>query len=172
MRNFPYQIPSDHALRRTFRELTRRGARCSSLSDSELHWYLTHLLLEFVRSDSFFGSGTQRLEPVGYLTQALEDLEYLTGSERRDLCRHMGDHSLFVLGFFPGSLKGSLSRQTYAELGRRFYLLTSEVEDSDRAGTFRKLFEHFPECVKTLNWVRDYTHDQFYQYMFRQFDVA
>jgi len=129
-------------------------------------------LLRFVPGDSFFRFGAKRLGPVAYLTEAFEKLEYLTGTERGDLCRHMGDHSLFVLGFFPESLKGSLSRETYGELGRRFYLLTSEVQSSKRAAIFRKLFEHFPECVKTLNWVRDYTHDQFYQYMFRQFDVA
>ena len=94
------QVPRDHALRRTFRELTRRGARCSSLSDAELHGYLTHLLLEFVRSDNFSRFGAKRLGPVSYLTEAFERLENLTGTERRDLCRHMGDHSLLFSGSF------------------------------------------------------------------------
>ena len=35
---------------------------------------------------------------------------------------------------------------------------------------FRKLSEQFESCVHTLNWVRNYISDPFYQYMLREFD--
>lgn len=37
---------------------------------------------------------------------------------------------------------------------------------------YQKLSEHFEQCVVSLNWVRLYINDPFYQYMFRQFEIT
>jgi hypothetical protein len=166
------QIPSNQELRRTIGELTRRGSQHSQLLDPELHWYLTNLLLEFVHVENVFKFRTESLGHIGYMTDVFGKLEQSTDAERRELYRHMGDYILFVLGVFPESLKRCMSRNAYAELGRRSYLMTSKCQGPGSVGIFRKLFEQFQNCVNTLNWVRDYTRDPFYQYMFRQFDVA
>ncbi len=39
------------------------------------------------------------------------------------------------------------------------------------APLLRTLSDRFETCALGLNWVREYTHDPFYQYMLRQFRV-
>src|SRR5882724_8772614 len=108
--NFALHIPSSHELRQTFDELTRRGSQHSQLLDPELHRYLTDLLLEFVHVDHSFRFRTECLGHIGYVTGVFGKLEQSTDSEQRDLYRHVGDYTLFVLGLFPESLKGCMSR--------------------------------------------------------------
>ena len=37
---------------------------------------------------------------------------------------------------------------------------------------FRKLAEEYERCVVSLNWVREYTNDPFYQFMLRQYRIT
>ena len=61
----------------------------------------------------------------------------------------------------------------YADTGRRSYLFASELErNRESVVVFRKLADKFERCVVSLNWVREYTKDPFYQYMLRQFRVV
>ena len=65
-----------------------------------------------------------------------------------------------------------ISHSYYADTGRRSYQVASELERNvDTTVVFKKLAEKFERCVLSLNWVREYTTDPFYQYMLRQFKI-
>ena len=40
------------------------------------------------------------------------------------------------------------------------------------AVVFKKLADKYERCVLSINWVREYTNDPFYQYMLRQFGMT
>jgi hypothetical protein len=170
--NSALQIPGNQTVQQIFDTLTQRGSRQSQLHDSELHAYLTNLLVESVHTENVFRLGTKCYGPMDYITEVFRKLEDSPDTERRALYQHTGDYILFVLGVFPESLMRSVSPRTYAELGRRSYLMTAKLERRQSVGVFRKLFEEFQNCVSTLNWVRDYVRDPFYQYVFRQFNIV
>ena len=77
---------------------------------------------------------------------------------------------------FPESLtrrKGTLSHSYYADTGRRSYIAASQLEvDEGTTVVFRKLAAKFERCVLSLKWVRECTHDPFYQYMLRQYGIT
>jgi hypothetical protein len=106
----------------------------------------------------------------------LEKAEDSITHEKRDIYKHVGDFTLFILGLFPESLshgKRCISQNYYADRGRRSYMIVWELENYRSAvAIFRKLSEQFESCVYSLNWVRNYIQDPFYQYMFRQFEIT
>jgi hypothetical protein len=105
----------------------------------------------------------------------LAKAENSTAFDKREIYQHVGDFSLFVLGLFPESLnrgKRCISHSYYADHGRRSYRIRWELENYRSAvAIFGKLSEEFESCVLTLNWVRNYIRDPFYQYMFREFEI-
>lgn len=51
--------------------------------------------------------------------------------------------------------------------------VASEVKSALKTTVvFRKLAGKFERCVLSLNWIREYTADPFYQYMLRQFGIT
>ena len=51
--------------------------------------------------------------------------------------------------------------------------MASELEPNvETTVVYRKLAEKYERCVLSLNWVREYTTDPFYQYVFRQFGIT
>ena len=168
------QVPSDHPVRQTFHALTERGSQQSQLSDQEIHKYLSNLLVDFIHVDHLYkvrdGDG-KRLE---YIVDLLQKMDEHGEVDKKDIYKHVGDFSLFILGLFPESLsrgKRCISRNYYADQGRRSYMILSEIYNFQPTFViFRKLSEQFENCVHTLNWVRNYISDPFYQYMLREFD--
>src|SRR5207249_11708937 len=90
--------------------------------------------------------------------------------------KHIGDYSLFTLGMFPESLarpRRLLSANYYADAGRIGYQTAGDLESNWQITlVFRKLADEFERCVVSLNWVRAYTWDPFYQHMFRQWSSS
>ena len=168
------QVPSDHPVRQTFQALTERGSQQSQLSDQEIHKYLSNLLVDFIHVEDLYkvrdGDG-KRLE---YIVDLLQKMDEHGEIDKKDIYKHVGDFSLFILGLFPESLsrgKRCISRNYYADQGRRSYMILSEMNSLQPTFViFRKLSEQFENCVHTLNWVRNYISDPFYQYMLREFD--
>ena len=60
----------------------------------------------------------------------------------------------------------------YMEQGRRSYHLVADMDTTRPAEVFHKLSEHFEQCVVSLNWVKRYINDPFYQYAFREFGIT
>jgi hypothetical protein len=171
------EIPADHPIRMFFKQLTERGMGQLKLRDQETIQYLTNLLTEFVQIENMYRfrdeSGRQLRYVFEMLTQTSSEM---SPTVRRDCYKHLGDLTLFNLGLFPESLTyghHTLSPDYYAEAGRRSYTIVAEMDSSRRSTVvYRKLSEHFEQCVCGLNWVKVYINDPFYQYMFREFDIT
>jgi hypothetical protein len=88
----------------------------------------------------------------------------------------LGDFALFMLGLFPEHLdrpRRSIGPDYYAEQGRRSYNIAADLAWVDREpDIYRRLSGQFEQYVRGLNWVKLYTQDPFYQYMFREFGIT
>jgi hypothetical protein len=142
------QAPAEY-----FRELVESAITRQHLEAGDLtSYYLVNLLCQYIRPEAANAFGPAS-EPLAFrLARALET----GGSEQRARLRTLGDVSLFVSGFFSGSLNrgavdvdyyvsmgeyayGSLSRrddrfsEVYAELSRKFVGFMDVLADvSDR----------------------------------------
>ena len=172
-----YEIPEDHPIRAFFQQLTERGMGQLNLHDPDTIQYITNLLMEFIQIENQYRFKDESGRRMEYLFEMLTECSReMSPSVRRDCYKHLGDLTLFNLGLFPESLTHghrTVSPDYYAEAGRRSYTIVAEM-DSSRRNTivYRKLSEHFEQCVCGLNWVKVYINDPFYQYMFREFDIT
>lgn len=171
------EIPLRHPVRQLFHVLTERGLMQLNLSDAELHHYLSNLLVEFIQVENLYKVKDEAGRRVEYVMDMLAKAEECDTLEKRHIYKHVGDFTLFILGIFPESLnrgRRSISPDYYASHGRRSYQIVSELENYRSAAvvTFRKLSDQFENCVLSLNWVRSYIQDPFYQYIFREFDIT
>jgi hypothetical protein len=169
------EIPPHHPVRELFHTLTERGLQQSNLRDIEIQRYLSDLLVEFIHMNNLYKLRDESGRRLEHVVDMLEKLEGSTPSDRREIYKHVGDFTLFILGLFPESLSRSrrcLGLNYYVDQGRRSYLILSELGEFSRVVIFRKLSEQFESCVYSLNWVRQYINDPFYQYLFREFDVT
>ena len=166
------EIPQNHPVKKLFRNLTDRALTQTSLTDRDIHTYLSDLLLEFISVDSFYLKDEQGRK-MEYLVDLIQAAEAAPRRMRKRHFKHLGDFSLFVLGMFPESLnrgRRQLPRSYYMDTGRRGYLIASHLEsNSDSTVVYRKMADKFDPCVRSLNWVKEYTSDPFFQYMLRQF---
>jgi hypothetical protein len=170
------EIPLRHPVRQMFGTLTERGLEQSNLPDREIHQYLSNLLVEFIYVENLYKLRDESGRRLEFVVDMLAKAEECSDIDKRGIYQHVGDFTLFILGLFPESLsrgKRSISPSYYADHGRRSYLIRWELESyRSTVVIFRKLSEQFERCVLTLNWVRDYIRDPFYQYMFREFEIS
>ncbi len=169
--SFDHDVP----LEQLFASLTKRGSEQSQLRDHDVRHYLTNLLVDFVHIENIVPI-QERGSSLQYVADMLRKCEESNSFEKQKSYKSIGDYTLFVLGLFPESLsrgRHCVSRNYYTELGRRCYLRVSrnQFQPSVKLVVYRKLSEQFQSCVYTLNWVRNYVQDPFYQYMFRQFEI-
>ncbi|NLT68960.1 MAG: hypothetical protein GXX84_20430 [Acidobacteria bacterium] len=168
-------LPDNHPIKKIFRTYTERGLAQASVRDQDLLLYLANLLVEFMWIENLYGKTIdgKRLESlIDILVRANEAGDQARG----DYYRHLGDYSLFMLGMFPEYIARSrraLSPSWYQDTGRIGYQIAGELEKNLwRTQVFRKLADKFDRCVVTLNWVREYSTDPFYQLMFREFGIS
>jgi len=170
------QISHDLPLQKLFDTLTRRGSQQSQLSDLEVRHYLADLLVKFVHIENVFPLQDEPGCNLQYIADILKKAEDSAVTDKLDFYKRIGDYTLFILGLFPESLnhgRHCISLNYYTELGRRCYMTVSRNRfQPEAAPVFRKLAEQFHNCVHTLNWVRSYIQDPFYQYIFRQFEIV
>lgn len=169
-------LPENHPARRLFRTLAGRALDQSSLSDKDILLYLSDLLLHFMWTDNLYSLRDQNGQRLVYLVDMFAEASQMPRRERRRCYKQIGDYTLFMLGFFPESLSAgrrSIPPSYYSDAGRRCYLAASELErNADSTVVFRKLADKYERCVLSLNWVREYTSDPFYQFMFREFGIT
>ena len=168
-------IPEDHPVRLVFHELTERGMGELQLRDKDTIDYVANLLIEFIHPDNLYRIEDDQGRRLKHVSDILDQANReMSSNLRRECYRHLGDLALFNLGLFPESLtygRQMVSPSFYAAQGRRSYTIVAEMEQPDVMDVFRKLSEHFTECVAGLNWVKLYINDPFYQYIFREFQV-
>jgi hypothetical protein len=172
-------VPEGHPIRPLFHQLTARGLGQVGVTEGLLIRYLADMLVRFVHIDELYRLRDEKGSPLEYLAEMMPRAEGAAPVERREAFRHIGDFSLFVLGFYPESLLGAAKKKKgvdpdyYAEQGRRSYWLAAEMGGvAPSPAVLRELSEHFEICALGLHWVREYTHDPFFQYMLRQFQIA
>src|SRR5215813_4070284 len=174
--NTARSIPENHPIRAVFRELTERGMSQLNLRDKDTIHYVTNLLTEFVHIENMYRVRNESGRRLEYVCDILDRAsQEMSPTVRREYYRHLGDLTLFNLGLFPESLtygRRTASPDYYAEQGRRSYTIVAEMERPETTALYRKLSEHFEQCVVGLNWVKLYINDPFYQYMFREFQIT
>jgi hypothetical protein len=172
-------VPEEHPIRPLFHQLTERGLGQVGVSEALLVRYIADMLVRFVHIDELYRFRDEKGLPLEYLAEMMARAEQAAPVERRDAFRHIGDFTLFVLGFYPESLMGTAKKKKgvdpdyYAEQGRRSYWLAAEMGGgAPSRALLRELSDRFETCALGLHWVREYTHDPFFQYMLRQFQVV
>lgn len=136
-----------------FRELVEAAFQHQHLAAGELtSFYLVNLLTGFVRVD---GTPSADAEPLGLrLAEALQS----AGVRQRDGLRRVGDHSLFISGFFSDSLNRRLvDVDYYIQLGERAYGSLARQGDDTLAEVFDELAAKFTAFVDVLGEVSERT---------------
>src|SRR5262245_60165083 len=169
-------IPENHPLKLLFRTLAERGLDQANLRDRDILLYLADLLVEFMFIENLYRLRDAEGKRLEYLVDMLSQAVETDMPDKKEYYKHIGDYSLFMLGMFPEFLvrrKSRLSPSYYADTGRIGYQAAGELEsDWWQVIVFRKLADKFDHCVISLNCVREYTSDPFYQFMFREFDIT
>jgi len=169
-------LPENHPLRSLFRTLTQRGLVQEQLRDQDISTYLTELLIDFTFVENMYGMRDAEGKPLEYLVDMLQRAMEIEMPAKKSYFKHIGDYSLFVLGMFPESLsrpRQAVSAAYYADAGRIGYRAAGELESNSwNVVVFRKLAGEFERCVLSLNRVREYASDPFYQFMFREFNIT
>lgn len=170
------RLPENHPLRRVFLRLADRALTQSSIADKDLLLYVSDLLSDFLWTDNLHRLKDSEGRHTAYVVDMFQSVDKMPVRSRKSCYKQIGDYTLFILGMFPGSLsygRRCIPQSYYSDCGRLSYLAASQLEGESQATvTFRKLSDKFEGCVDSLNWIRKYTNDPFYQYMFRQFNVS
>ncbi len=168
-------ISENHPIRQLFRTLTERGSLQAQLRDKDILYYLGNLLADFMFVENIYRIRDAEGRRTQYLVDMLKQAFETEMPDKKVYFKHVGDYSLFILGLYPESLERprlASSKGFYRDAGRIGYQTAGELESSSwHTMVFRKLADEFERCVLSLNWVKEYTSDPFYQYMFREFDV-
>ena len=136
-----------------FRDLVESAMQHQHLAAGELtSFYLVNLLTGFVRVDR---SPSADDEPLGVrLAKALQ----AAGMRQRDGLRQVGDHSLFISGFFADSLNRRLvDVDYYIQLGERAYGSLARQGDETFGEVFDELSGRFTAFVDVLGEVSERT---------------
>ncbi len=133
------------------------------VADTRLVDYISHLLVEFTRTDSIYRvrhiDGSRATEVVAMAAEA----EKRIGEARREVHRHIGDYTLFWTGVFPEAFRNSESEEksdqfiAFCAHGKRSYKIASRIEsDSPRASSdlLERLSQNFELCAYGLREIR------------------
>ena len=134
-----------------FRELVESAMQNQRVSARELtSFYVVNLLAGFVHGDAHAGD-----QPLGArLVRAL----HTAGVAQRAGLRTVGDHSLFISGFFADSLNRSLvDIDYYIQLGELAYRSLARNADPTLGEVFDELSDKFTTFVDVLGEVSERT---------------
>lgn len=148
-----------HSMKAYFREALDVAIRRSKIQVTEsAQVYVVHLLNEFSRSEIAFAGADhgQRL----YMVQLMERALGADDGEAQRIFRHLGDISLYLLGFFQEStLQQIVSQSYYRDIGAQAYLHASSLARAHTAQTaaiFYELAERFDDMVIVIENIANY----------------
>ena len=169
-------VPNNHPVKKLFLSVADRALTQASIPDKDLLFYLSDMLTHFMYVENLYKLKDENGERLGYLAEMIEVALEAPRSRKKECYQQIGDHTLFILGMFPESLtygRRTLSHSYYVDTGRSSYRVASELEpNTESTVVFKKLADKYERCVLSINWVREYTNDPFYQYMLRQFGMT
>jgi len=163
-------ISSEHPLRKLFESLVQRHFyRGVDLHDPDVVSYVGGVLTEFTHTDRLYRIRDvhgRRLEEVAEMLVASNPmLDAWSFDREREVRKHIGDFTLFFAGLYPEAI-ASLARVNplspdtfvdYIAAGKKSYAVVAAFdlfEYQDEAPLFRRLSEHFEECVTGLHLVK------------------
>lgn len=145
-----------------------REALVSAMRQSNLHFtesaqvYVVHLLNEFARSEKVF-AGIDHGESIT-VAELLQRALMVEDHEAMRIYRHLGDTSLYSLGFFKESKRGRVVSATYyMEMGAVAYSFASDLSRAyaiNSAVLFQELSERFADIVKLMEKIAQYGNQQ------------
>ena len=120
--------------------------------------YLVNLLVEFLTTRRLVESGGRRVDELPLAIRLLESRVALPGDRYREL-KHLGDTTLYVLGFFAESLRRSTVDQSYfIGVGESAYYDLASLPGGVRRRyvdpVFRVIADKFEQCVQLIAGVR------------------
>jgi hypothetical protein len=134
------------------------------VADPPLVDYVSDLVCRCLRIDVLYRIRTADGRPISQVADMVAEAQRRHGRARRDIHRHIGDFTLFWLGFYPEMLRKL--RQTprkdslvdYWAQGKHAYRLAStirsEPQDQPPSEVLRRLSDHFELCAQGLRLVR------------------
>lgn len=152
-----------HSVQAYFREALVSAMRKSNLQFTEsAQVYVVHLLNEFSRSErAFAGSDPGDSSTV---IELLERALLADDHEALRIYRHLGDTSLYLLGFFKESKRDKMVSMTYyMDMGANAYSSASDLSRAyaiNSAVLFQELSERFADMVTVMESIAQYGNQQ------------
>jgi hypothetical protein len=184
-------IGRDHPLHRFFNDMVRRRFGSDvRLPNQRIAAYVSDLLVAFTHVDNLYrlrDARGRRLEDVGEMLLESNPLLGASSFDReREVRKHVGDYTLFMMGLFPESLSAQRRfRQMrldtfvdYMKAGKESYTVVAafdQFEYRDEAPLFRQLSDNFELCVFGLHLVKqdlERLQRQYYHGLQRLLDVS
>jgi len=169
--SMPTPISDQHSLRNLFIILTEKNFyERLGWPDVHIIKYIADLLVDFIHIENVYKlkstSGKQFKEVAQMLMESENQASAGSKEREREIHRHIGDYTLFMMGIFPEYLRRFKTSalishpdvlMDYVKVGKRSYQIVSEFSSGsfrEIAPLFRKLSEHFELCVMGLAYIR------------------
>lgn len=147
-----------------FYVLVRHVLRRAGIGDRAVADYVAEMLCEFSRTERARCQVPGGRASLEYLFEMIAQLQ--TADERDSFCirAHIGNHSLFLAGVFPGRIRSRAEKRGfpclkyYEALGRANFRMASDHRLADRyalAPIFSTLADRFQETRLALNDVSE-----------------
>lgn len=151
----------ENSMQAYFREALVRAMRAANISVTEsAQIYVVHLLIEFSRAEKVF-AGTNYGERV-VMADLLERAVLADEQEALRIYRHLGDTSLYLLGFFQHAPR-TVSGTYYKDIGAVAYSSASglsRAHGAQSAALFQELAERFSDMVTVLEKISEPWHPE------------
>ncbi len=163
-------IPESHPLQELFTELIHHHFDHElALRDNEVQDYVANMLTEFCECEQLYKVRDANQRPLQDVGEMLLQADPVFGpapsfDRERQVRKHIGDYTLFLLGMFPESInRHRLRRQRleslidFVKAGKESYYIVSkfdQFEYANLAPLFAKLSHQFESCVYGLNLVK------------------
>jgi hypothetical protein len=152
------------ALERFFSRTIRRSFSDLQIRDGVASDYLADLLTRFARMEAVHlrNPSGARLETVADLLLEIQrvwelDSPHFSPAQERELRRHIGDYTLFMLGLFKERVEKMSGTSYYIREGTRAYRFVSEHDRAwarPHAALFRALADRFELYAGVLTYMR------------------
>jgi len=164
-------IPESHPLRQLFEELvSQHYVSDMRLLDPQISSYVANMLTEFCETDQLYKVRDASGRPLHDVGEMLVESNPVYGpapsfDRERQVRKHIGDYTLFFTGMFPESINHFRLRKQRLEnfidlmkAGKESYYIVSKFEHFEYAKVapmFKRMSEHFEQCVYGLNLVKN-----------------